>query len=726
MIKMDFKQDHKYIDLGRVNLSNKEHLPFFALRTFLYGINFGLLGAMTNAFLHISFFGNFTLFLGQLFVLFCLVTKGLNAAIITVIFTSVSAAIYANDPYLVVIFSLEMIVVHVLMRKGFFLFQSAMSYWLLIGIPLLLVLHALTSFASAEELFINGVTRAINGLIIVSVVAIGSWFLPSDYTYRKYVSKPPKLASLIFSLCMLTVTLPAMVIALFFIYQSTGHNEQNIARNLKSVAEQTTTMIDVEFARHINGLNTVANYLETHPNAESQTLLDAIYNNYPLFTSVIITNKDGIVTKASPNMYSQMLNNLNSPNVRDRDYFKQTKNTMEPFVSEAFIGRGFGNNLILSLSVPMSVNGNFNGIVQGAIKLDEFSDYNESSRPEDIQFIMSDKNGRILSKSNDLYYPILSNFDYEVHIDPLIRQLDVMKFQQETFIYAQAEAANEWQITVLSSPKTVTSMIVNYFFVFVVGIFVVLLGFALVAKALSRKITKPLVDITEHFPDKEFHPQIIKESHVSSEMVKLTRKLIDSHEVMSNFQEQLSEQVNNKTKQLKQLNRELYSIAQKDSLTQLLNRAGFNRLALTSYRNCIRNSIKMSLILIDIDHFKNINDTHGHPFGDKCIIAVAKVIQKYCKRDTDIIGRYGGEEFIIMIVGGEIEEHTQRIELIKNEIQNLRFKNNKEVSSMTISAGVCSLDNNFSIDYEDVLELADNQLYLSKRGGRNKISVVSK
>jgi diguanylate cyclase (GGDEF)-like protein len=191
---------------------------------------------------------------------------------------------------------------------------------------------------------------------------------------------------------------------------------------------------------------------------------------------------------------------------------------------------------------------------------------------------------------------------------------------------------------------------------------------------------------------------------------------------MSNFHQQLSEQVNNKTKQLKRLNRELYSIAQKDSLTQLLNRAGFNRLAITAYRNCIRNRIKLSFIFIDIDHFKRINDTYGHPFGDKCIVAVAKTIQKHCKRDTDIIGRYGGEEFILMIVGGEISEHNDRVELVKNEIEKLSLLKDHKRVKMTISAGVCSLAKDFTMDYEDLLQLSDEQLYISKKEGRNKIT----
>ena len=253
-----------------------------------------------------------------------------------------------------------------------------------------------------------------------------------------------------------------------------------------------------------------------------------------------------------------------------------------------------------------------------------------------------------------------------------------------------------------------------------------LAAFAFIANALAQKITKPLVDIAQHFPNSERHMEILDESHVSSEMVTLTNRLIDSHEVMTNFQQQLSEQVHHKTKQLKKLNKELYSIAQKDSLTQLLNRAGFNRLALTAYRNCIRNHNSLSVIFLDIDHFKSINDNYGHPFGDKCIVAAAKTIQQHCKRDTDIIGRYGGEEFIIMISGGEIPEHVERIELIRRQVEDLKFNTDSSQVSMTVSAGMCSLDENFNIDYEDLLQLADEQLYLSKRGGRNKISSIIK
>lgn len=715
MIKTDFSPNQKV---------ENEISPFFALPTVLYGLNFGALGGMANAFFSINFFGDIGLYFGQIFVLLCLVTRGLNATIIAVFITSTVAAVYANDPYLIAIYSLEMLFVHVCMRKGYFLFQSAMTYWLLIGIPLLLSLHALTSFVSAELLYIGGVTRALNGLICVSTVAIFCWFLPSRFIYNKYYANPPKLSSLIFSLCMLTITLPAMIITLYFIWQSKTDNEIIIKRELQVTATQVAAINNIELERHLNSLQTVASILETNPSARHQPLITATAKNYNLFESVTLTDSNGKVLRASPNLNKETFTKLYYPSVKSKKYFRDAKFSSDAFITDAVVNKGYGNNPFISFVVPINIKSEFTGIVQGAMMLEEFTEFNSKNIDDEYVYVITDNKGRIIARSEALGAPLLSNFDYTVHIDPLIANVPLLRFNQSVYLYQESQTENGWTITLMTPPNKITSMLVDYYFILVIATFFVLAAFAFIAKSLSRKITKPLVNIAENFPNAEYHPQIIRESQVSSEMVTLTRKLIDSHEVMSNFHQQLSEQVNNKTKQLKKLNKELYSIAQKDSLTQLLNRAGFNKLAMASYRSCVRNHINMSLIFIDIDHFKIINDTHGHPFGDKCIVAVAKTIQKHCKRDTDILGRYGGEEFIIMIVGGEIKEHSDRIVLIKDEIEKLSLQHGNNIIKMTISAGISSLGNDFSIEYEDLLQLSDNQLYISKREGRNKISSI--
>lgn len=713
MIKTDFSQPKK---------SENEINSFFALPSVLYGLNFGVLGGMSNALLHVNFFGDFGLLFGQIFVLFCLVARGLNSALIAALISSISAAIFSNDPFLIAVLLLEMLCVHVAMRKGYFLFQSVMAYWVIIGLPLYISLHALTAFTSGEILFISGVTRAINGLICVSVVAMFCWFIPSHYIYNKYYTSPPKLSSLIFSLCMLTVSLPAMVIALFFIWQSANHNEVNIQQTLNNQSSQLTAANNIELKRHLNSVSTISKVLGTNSNARLQPLLDATEQNYDLFESMIIADKHGRVLRAAPQEYSLQLNSLPFPSVQTREYFQKAKNGSDPFIHDALIGKGFGPRVIICFVAPIFNGNSFDGIVQGAVTLERLALFNDFHITDGYYYVISDEKGRIVASSDYLRLPAMSNFDYQDYKEPLIQKIQAMKINNESFLYSQNITFNNWTITVMVPPDLIISTLVHYFFILVVATVFVLTAFALVAKSLSKKITKPLVNIAENFPNSELHPQIVRESQVSSEMVKLTNKLIDSHEVMSNFHQQLSEQVHMKTKQLKQLNRELYSIAQKDSLTQLLNRSGFNRLAITSFRNCVRNHIPLSLVLIDIDYFKRINDTYGHPFGDVCIVSVAKSIQKHFKRDTDIIGRYGGEEFIVMISGGEISEHIARVALIKDEIQKMEFRKNGEVVSMTISAGIGSMSSDFSKDFEDLIQIADSQLYKSKRSGRNKIS----
>jgi diguanylate cyclase (GGDEF)-like protein len=255
------------------------------------------------------------------------------------------------------------------------------------------------------------------------------------------------------------------------------------------------------------------------------------------------------------------------------------------------------------------------------------------------------------------------------------------------------------------------------------GLLITLVVFSVIANQLSKRITLPLVRLADHFNDNTFPADIAKEAEISDEMVKVTDKLINSRDIMLNFQQQLTEQVQDKTKQLKSLNQKLYYLAQKDGLTKLLNRSGFDELAQTTFRNCVRNHVPLSMVLIDIDDFKKINDTYGHPFGDTCIVSIAHTLNQFCKRNTDLLGRYGGEEFIVLLSGGDIDEHHELTKLIHRAVQKTSVSNSEVVVRMTISIGISSLNSNYGMTFEGLVKSADEQLYRSKRTGKNKISI---
>jgi diguanylate cyclase (GGDEF)-like protein len=374
---------------------------------------------------------------------------------------------------------------------------------------------------------------------------------------------------------------------------------------------------------------------------------------------------------------------------------------------------------------PIIVDFSYAGMTVGTIAVREIASAVKTQHNASSDFIVTDAQNTVIATSLPFVLP-LQRFTYIEQRHPLVRSVLGLRIGDRHYLYHQLSNQYGWQIFTLTSPSEATAEMMGNFYILLLCAGLLLIFFALIANQLSNKITKPLEKIAEHFPDKVLHPKVLEDAKISKEIVTLTQRLINSHSVVNDFQHQLKEQVEHKTRQLKQLNKELYSLAQKDGLTQLLNRAGFNRLAISSYRNCMRNRIKMSLILIDIDHFKLINDTHGHPFGDKCIKHVAKVLQHHCKRDTDIIGRFGGEEFIIMITGGEIFEHHERMQLIKDSIAQSVFRQNEKDVLMTVSAGILSISKDFTIDFESMIKLADDQLYFSKRTGRNKISILSR
>ncbi len=698
-------------------------LTFFAVPNLLFGLNFGVLGGMTNAFLGVPFFGSVTLYFGQFFVLLCLTVRGINSAIFAVAISSLVTAISANEPYLIIIFALEVLVVHALLHRGFFLFQAVVYYWIILGAPLLLTLTALTSGAEHDVLFVNGATRALNALMYVTAAALFHWFLPTKLSRNHYQNPPPKLASMIFSLCLLTVTLPALLIALIFINQAANQTEQVVAQKMQANVFEISANINNLLNQNISNLHTVANLISLNKNQNALQLgLLVAKSNLQMIERTSIYNKDGVLILTSKPYTMKNVHGYYS--AKDKEFFNHTRSSKDVYISDASFNKDFEDTPIITINIPINSGNEFEGLVQGTIKLTELDDLIDNIVDKEFSYVITDTRNRTIASSMIDNTLLVSNFDFEQTEHDLINSISTILYKNVSYLLEQTTTKGDWTVSVLSDPKLVTTPLIRHFYFLLLFACLLILAFSVVAKHLAKKITRPLEEIAEHYPNTKVHPQIIEDSKVSDEIVKLTNTLVSSHAVMNDFQQQLKEQVDNKTRQLKQLNKELYSLAQKDGLTQLLNRSGFNRFAITSYRNCIRNHLPMSMILVDIDHFKKINDSYGHPFGDKCITTVAKILQKHCKRDTDIIGRFGGEEFILMVVGGEISEHHTRVKLITDTIRSIELNHKNQIVKMTVSAGICSIVEDFTSDFDALIKYADEQLYLSKRTGRDKTSIL--
>ena len=173
--------------------------------------------------------------------------------------------------------------------------------------------------------------------------------------------------------------------------------------------------------------------------------------------------------------------------------------------------------------------------------------------------------------------------------------------------------------------------------------------------------------------------------------------------------------------ELEKQREELERLNKIDPLTQIFNRGHFNATLEFQWNNGIRARKEQSLLLIDIDFFKSINDDFGHLFGDACLIFIAELIHQTAKRKTDLIARYGGEEFAVLLPDTSASEALTIAESIRKTIETTPFIQDAKTIKLTASIGVSSLLPSQSVESITLVELADKGLYQAKDAGRNMV-----
>ncbi|MEA3371603.1 MAG: diguanylate cyclase, partial [Campylobacterota bacterium] len=221
-------------------------------------------------------------------------------------------------------------------------------------------------------------------------------------------------------------------------------------------------------------------------------------------------------------------------------------------------------------------------------------------------------------------------------------------------------------------------------------------------------------DALEHLKHKHFKRVVIVDDNdylsgivAQKELISLTYSRWAT--LMQEYQDELS-QLNS---MLENKNREYETMASTDSLTGLYNRYKFSELYLTQYKAMLQREQEMSLLLLDIDFFKKVNDTYGHNVGDQVLIQVSHAIIKTL-RDVDIICRWGGEEFVMLLPTASLKNAVDLANKLRQTIQELELD---LVGHITVSIGASTVREGDNM--KDVVERADTALYLAKNSGRN-------
>ena len=175
--------------------------------------------------------------------------------------------------------------------------------------------------------------------------------------------------------------------------------------------------------------------------------------------------------------------------------------------------------------------------------------------------------------------------------------------------------------------------------------------------------------------------------------------------------------------QLHRLNSELEELSQRDGLTKLLNRRTFNEKASQSLKQSYRHSRPSAVLMIDVDFFKQYNDTYGHISGDECLQKIAQTLQSVVLRASDFVARYGGEEFIIFLTETDTDGAIQVAKRIIATLaeQAIEHRSSAISDNVTVSIGVGITTQHNMNSLETVILAADKNLYRAKEQGRNRV-----
>jgi diguanylate cyclase (GGDEF)-like protein len=216
---------------------------------------------------------------------------------------------------------------------------------------------------------------------------------------------------------------------------------------------------------------------------------------------------------------------------------------------------------------------------------------------------------------------------------------------------------------------------------------------------------------------------------VSNRIYESFRNMISlnwERETMAQELGELTGSLRDRNRQLRDARRHLADLANVDELTGLGNRRLVNSALHEELNRARRVGGELSVILLDVDYFKNYNDTYGHPAGDKVLQQLADLMQRATTRAGEVVARYGGEEFILILPGASAESALRTANRLKDLVleEAIPHESSKVEPYITISQGIVTVRPTAEVEPADIIKQADNALYAAKDAGRNTVIVA--
>lgn len=213
---------------------------------------------------------------------------------------------------------------------------------------------------------------------------------------------------------------------------------------------------------------------------------------------------------------------------------------------------------------------------------------------------------------------------------------------------------------------------------------------------------------------------------INNAIATMVQKISSYTLLLDDLNQSLSIKVKERTKELEEANERLNELSMTDPLTQLPNRRYLENNIQSIWEFAKRNQVMISVVMCDIDYFKQVNDTYGHIIGDFVLQDIAQVLKSTLKRKSDFVARYGGEEFIIVLYDTDINGAEELCIDIQNNLRSeLISYQDVSIEPITLSFGISCVTPDEMSSFAELINLADLALYQAKKTGRNRFVSIN-
>ena len=471
-----------------------------------YRPNSLLIIAMSSAAVAVNFFGialfdDNQIVLGNAFAIALTIIYGLRIGLPVAFICSLVTLYHWQHAFGIVPFVVEVIAVAIAMRREKSVLLFGVLYWLTLGWMLVALLYG--GFGDYSSVMLYGIMLkyVLNGMFNV-LLGFALFHALRSIKAEPHISFRTNMPQMLVNTGLFIVLFVASVVIYFWLRAVTVELYSQTEKQTKVVTELIADRTEAHFAQHLIALGAASKQLSADPaETELQRSISAVHALYPEFITLLVTNDRGDIIATSPAgvLEQQALN------VADRDYFYTVKENQQPFISNAFRGRGFGNDPIVAVSVPYYYQQRFAGIIEGSLDLTLLAGFDGYSAEQQHYYIITDSTNQVVYASPQFGFDFLDDLSSSrlLHSANNSMMMNLSNGLQDFIMARQTIPSKGWQVITAGSMADYEKQLSKYLFGSMLLLVVLASLSSWAIHRLTAKLTTPITELAKKLQQRD-------------------------------------------------------------------------------------------------------------------------------------------------------------------------------------------------------------------------------